>query len=199
MAKTGIAKATPTSTFNGQSYMIVFDEVTDYAASDIDVATITKHGFDVGQVFQGSTTWNGEDPSFEDVLDEQGDIIISNPTKGNYGFDFEMADFSSEKFKTFLKGADISSLGTGSAFGTSATATATTEEMPIIERPVALVNDTSKKAVFFPRARILTGPAMEDKLFVLKSVCKAQECNVAGKLGTFMLIDKIALVDESGV
>ena len=199
MAKTGIAKATPTSTFNGQSYMIVFDEVTDYAASDIDVATITKHGFDVGQVFQGSTTWNGEDPSFEDVLDEQGDIIISNPTKGNYGFDFEMADFSSEKFKTFLKGADISSLGTGSAFGASATATATTEEMPIIERPVALVNDTSKKAVFFPKARILTGPAMEDKLFVLKSVCKAQECNVAGKLGTFMLIDKIALVDETGV
>ena len=55
MPKTGIAKATPTSTFNGQSYMIVFDEVTDYAASDIDVATITKHGFDVGQVFQGST------------------------------------------------------------------------------------------------------------------------------------------------
>lgn len=199
MAKTGIAKATPTSTFNGQSYMIVFDEVTDYAASDIDVATITKHGFDVGQVFQGSTTWNGEDPSFEDVLDEQGDIIISNPTKGNYGFDFEMADFSSEKFKTFLKGADISSLGTGSAFGASATATATTEDMPIIERPIALVNDTSKKAVFFPKARILTGPAMEDKLFVLKSVCKAQECNVAGKLGTFMLIDKIALVDETGV
>lgn len=199
MAKTGIAKATPTSTFNGQSYMIVFDEVTDYAASNIDAATITKHGFDVGQVFQGSTTWNGEDPSFEDVLDEQGDIIISNPTKGNYGFDFEMADFSSEKFKTFLKGADIASLGTGSAFGANATATATTEEMPIIERPVALVNDTSKKAVFFPKARILTGPAMEDKLFVLKSVCKAQECNVAGKLGTFMLIDKIALVDESGV
>ena len=199
MAKTGIAKATPTSTFNGQSYMIVFDEVTDYAASNIDAATITKHGFDVGQVFQGSTTWNGEDPSFEDVLDEQGDIIISNPTKGNYGFDFEMADFSSEKFKTFLKGADIASLGTGSAFGANATATATTEDMPIIERPVALVNDTSKKAVFFPKARILTGPAMEDKLFVLKSVCKAQECNVAGKLGTFMLIDKIALVDESGV
>ena len=199
MAKTGIAKATPTSTFNGQSYMIVFDEVTDYAASNIDAATITKHGFDVGQVFQGSTTWNGEDPSFEDVLDEQGDIIISNPTTGNYGFDFEMADFSSEKFKTFLKGADIASLGTGSAFGANATATATTEEMPIIERPVALVNDTSKKAVFFPKARILTGPAMEDKLFVLKSVCKAQECNVAGKLGTFMLIDKIALVDESGV
>lgn len=187
----GITKATPTSTFNGQSYMIVFDEVSDYSTAT--VADITKNGFDVGQVYEGSTSWNGDDPSFEDKKDEQGDIIISTPTKGTYGFDFEMADFSAEKFKTFLKGDDITSLGTGSAFGSTATAVATTEEMPIIERPVAIVNDTSKKAIFLPKARILTGPAVEDKLFVLKAVCKAQDCNVEGKLGTFMLIDKINL------
>lgn len=197
MAKTGIAKATPTSEFNGQSYLIVFDEVADYAAEALDVASITKHGFDVGQVFQGSTSWNGDEPSFDDVLDEKGNIIVSNPTKGTYGFDFEMADFSASKFKTFLKGADVT-VGTGSAFGASATGVATTEEMPIIERPVAIVNDTSKKAIFLPKARILTGPSMEDKLFVLKAVCKAQDCNVAGKLGTFMLIDKISLADEAG-
>lgn len=192
----GITKATPTSEFNGQSYLIVFDEVDDYSAAT--VGDITADGFDVGQVFQGSTTWNGEDPSFEDVLDEQGDIIVSNPTKGNYGFDFEMADFSASKFKTFLKGTDITTLGTGSSFGSTATAVATTDEMPIIVRPVAIVNDTAKKAIFFPKARILTGPAMEDKLFVLKSVCKAQDCNVAGKLGTFMLIDKINLTFATG-
>lgn len=187
----GITKATPTSEFNGQSYLIVFDEVADYSTAT--VADITKQGFDVGQVFQGSTNWNGEDPSFEDVLDEQGDIIVSNPTKGTYGFDFEMADFSATKFKTFLKGADVTTVGTGSAFGSTATAVATTDEMPIITRPVAIVNDTSKKAIFLPKARILTGPSMEDKLFVLKSTCKAQDCNVSGKLGTFMLIDKVAL------
>lgn len=187
----GITKATPTSTFNGQSYLIVFDEVSDYSTAT--VADITNNGFDVGQVFEGSTQWNGDEPSFEDQLDEQGDIIVSNPTKGTYGFDFEMADFSASKFKTFLKGADITSLGTGSAFGSTATAVATTSEMPIIERPVAIVNDTAKKAIFLPKARILTGPARENKLFVLKSVCKAQDCNVDGKLGTFMLIDKVNL------
>lgn len=189
----GITKATPTSEFNGQSYLIVFDEVSDYSAAT--VGAITGNGFDVGQVFQGSTSWNGDDPSFDDVLDEQGDIIVSNPTKGTYGFDFEMADFSASKFKTFLKGADITTgnMGTGGAFGSTATAVATTEEMPIITRPVAIVNDTAKKAVFLPKARILTGPAMEDKLFVLKAVCKAQDCNVDGKLGTFMLIDKVNL------
>lgn len=186
-----ITKATPTSEFNGQSYLIVFDEVEDY--SNATVGSITAAGFDVGQVYQGSTTWNGEDPSFEDELDEQGDIIVSNPTKGTFGFDFEMADFSASKFETFLNGMEIKTLGTGSAFGADATAVATTEKMPVITRPIALVNDSAKKAMFFPKARILTGPNMENKLFVLKSVVKAQDCNVEGKLGTMMLIDKIDL------
>ena len=186
-----ITKATPTSEFNGQSYIIVFDEVADYSAATF--GTITADGFDVGQVYQGSTSWTGEDPSFEDELDEQGDIIVSNPTKGTYGFDFEMADFSSEKFATFLNGKTISTLGEGSAFGTGVSVTATGTELPIIERPIALVNDTAKKALFFPKARILTGPTMENKLFVLKAQVKAQECNVDGKLGTFMLVDKATL------
>ena len=157
------------------------------------VGSIKAAGFDVGQVYQGSTTWNGEDPSFEDELDEQGDIIVSNPTKGTFGFDFEMADFSASKFETFLNGTEIKTLGTGSAFGADATAVAPIEKMPVITRPIALVNDSSKKAMFFPKARILTGPNMENKLFVLKSVVKAQDCNVEGKLGTMMLIDKIDL------
>lgn len=186
-----ITKATPTSEFNGQSYIIVFDEVADYSAATF--GTITAAGFDVGQVYQGSTSWTGEDPSFEDELDEQGDIIVSNPTKGTYGFDFEMADFSSEKFATFLNGKTISTLGEGSSFGTGVSVTATGTELPIIERPIALVNDTAKKALFFPKARILTGPTMENKLFVLKAQVKAQECNVDGKLGTFMLVDKATL------
>lgn len=186
----GIKKATPTSTFNGQSMIIVFDEVADYSTAT--VGSITGNGFDVGQVFQGSTTWTGEDPSFDNVLDEQGDVIVPNPTKGTYGFDFEMADFSSEKFKTFLKGKEITSLGTGGSFGSDATAVATTNEMPVITRPIAIVNDESNKAAFFPKARILTGPSMEDKLFVLKSTAMAQDCDT-DNLGTFMLIDKVKL------
>lgn len=192
----GIKKATPTSTFNGQSMIIVFDEVEDYATAD--VASITGDGFDVGQVFQGSTSWTGEDPSFDNVLDEQGDVIVPNPTKGTYGFDFEMADFSADKFKTFLKGKSITTLGSGSAFGATATAVATTEAMPVITRPIALVNDESNKAMFFPKARIITGPSMEDKLFVLKASVVAQDCNVEDKLGTFMLIDKVNLTFAAG-
>lgn len=192
----GITKATPTSTFNGQSMIIVFDEVSDYSTAT--VGSITGTGFDVGQVFQGSTSWTGEDPSFDNVLDEQGDVIVPNPKAGTYGFDFEMADFSADKFKTFLKGKSITTLGSGSAFGTTATAVATSESMPVITRPIAIVNDESNKAMFFPKARIITGPSMEDKLFVLKASVVAQDCNVDGKLGTFMLIDKVNLTFDAG-
>lgn len=192
----GITKATPTSTFNGQSMIIVFDEVSDYSTAT--VGSITGTGFDVGQVFQGSTSWTGEDPSFDNVLDEQGDVIVPNPTAGTYGFDFEMADFSADKFKTFLKGKSITTLGSGSAFGETATAVATTEAMPVITRPIALVNDESDKAMFYPKARIITGPSMEDKLFVLKASVVAQDCNVEDKLGTFMLIDKVNLTFAVG-
>ncbi len=187
----GITAATPTSEFNGQSFIIIFNEVEDYTSATVD--SITGEGFDVGQVFQGSTTWTGEDPSFEDVLDEQGDIIVSNPTKGTYGYDFEMADFSAAKMKESLKAEDMAATTAESSFGAGAEIVGTTDAMPIITRPIALVNDTQKKAIFFPKARILTGPTMEDKLFVLKSVVKAQDCNIKGKFGTFMLIDKIKL------
>ena len=184
--------ATPTSTFNGQSCIIVFDEVEDYNEATVD--SITGQGFDVGQVYQGSTTWTGEDPSFEDELDEQGDVIVSNPQAGTYGFDFEMADFSAEKFKTFLAGEEVSfTASTTGVFTGANKAMATTDKLPVITRPIAIVNDEANKAMFFPKARILTGPGTENKLFVLKSVVKAQDCNVKGKLGTFMLIDKVKL------
>ena len=186
-----LKKATPTSTFNGQSCIIVFDEVEDYATAT--VADIIGNGFDVGQVFQGSTTWTGEDPSFDNVLGEQGDVIVPNPTKGTYGFDFEMADFSADKFKTFLKGRTITYTPSSSGvFTGGGTAIAAGSEMPVITRPIAIVNDEANKAAFFPKARIITGPSMEDKLLVLKSSVAAQDCDT-DNLGTFMLLDKIAL------
>lgn len=185
-------KAVDTSVFNGQSCIIVFDEVSDYSTATFD--TITANGFDVGQVFQGSTAWNGEDPSFEDKLDEKGNIIVSDPQNGTMGFDFEMADYSAEKLTTFLKGRKItqSAALTSSVFKGTPEITAVGDQLPVITRPVALVNDSADRILFFPKARIVTGTSMEDKLAVLKSIVKAQDCNTTN-LGTMMLIDKAKL------
>lgn len=186
-----LKKAVDTSVFNGQSCIIIFDEVTDYSTATFD--KITENGFDVGQVFQGSTTWNGEEPSFEDKLDEKRNIIVSDPQSGTSGFDFEMADYSADKLTTFLKGRKITSAAlTSSMFKGTPEIIAVGDQLPVITRPVALVNDAADRVIFFPKARIVTGTSMEDKLVVLKSIVKAQDCNTTN-LGTVMLIDKAKL------
>lgn len=185
----GLQRATVTQVFNGQSGIYVFEEVSNYDTATLD--TILANGFDVGQVFNGSTEWTGEDASFDNITDEQGDIIVSNPTAGTYGFDFEMADFSAEKWKTFLKGKEITVAEAVSSIGTDASAkvVSVSGEMPVIERPVLLGNDAGDKFILLPKARILTSPAMEDKLWVLKASVMAQDCNTAN-LGTMMYIPK---------
>lgn len=187
-----LKKAVNTAVFNGQSCIIIFDEVTDYTTATFD--TITANGFDVGQVFQGSTSWNGEDPSFEDKLDEKGNIIVSDPQNGTMGFDFEMADYSSEKLITFLKGRKItqSAALSTSIFKGTPELTAVGDQLPVITRPVALVNDSADRVIFFPKARIVTGTSMEEKLVVLKSIVKAQDCSTTN-LGSMMLVDKAKL------
>lgn len=185
---TGLAKATPTEVFNGQGYIIVFDEVADYTSAT--VATITANGFDVGQVFEGSSSWTGDEPSFEDKKDEQGDVICSIATKGSYGFDFSMADYSGAKLKTFMKAEDVTLTAGGIA--AAGTATKVGASMPVVTRPIAWVNEDGTKAHFFPKARILTGPTEDGKLFLLKAMVKAQDIDTKD-LGTYMLIDKLAL------
>lgn len=185
-----LKKAPVTSLFNGQGYIIVFDEVEDYNTATLD--DILKNGADVGQVFEGTTSWTGEEPSFEEKLDEQGDVIIGTAKKGTYGFEFLMADFSVEKFQTYMHARTVAFTGAaGNAISSNGgTAVAVGSEIPVITRPIGIVNEECDKVMLLPKARIVTGPSMEDKAFGLKSVVLGLDCDTAA-LGTFMLIDKI--------
>lgn len=186
-----MTKAPVTSVFNGQSYIVVLDEVADYNTAT--VAEILKNGFDVGQVFEGSTSWTGEEPSFEDKLDEQGDVIVSSPQKGTYGFDFTMADFSAEKWKTFLKAKTLTvgEIDNG-VFESVGAAVGVGAALPVLTRPIALVNDEGNRAILFPKGRIISGLTMDDKTFGVKSSVKAQDCDTAN-LGTCVLLDDVTL------
>lgn len=184
----GISKTLDTAVFNGQGYIIVFDEVADYTSAT--VASITANGFDVGQVFEGSSSWTGDEPSFEDKKDEQGDTIVPVATKGTFGFDFSMADYSAEKMKTFMGAEEVNLTAGGIAAAGKAVKVGA--KMPVITRPIAWVNEDGNKTHFFPKARILTGVAEDGKLFLLKSSVKAMDIDTTN-LGTYMLIDKLNL------
>lgn len=194
----GITKAKPTNVFNGQSYLVIFDEVTDYSAATID--TILASGIDLGQIFEGSTTMNGDEASFEDKKDEQGDVIVSDPTAGTDGFDFEMADFSAEKLQLFMRGRKITHTASSSdtdGVQIKGDVIGWGDKIPVIERPIGIINDNTDKILVYPKARILTSRNTEDKLFVLKSTAKAQDCNTEN-LNTVMYADKVKLNWASG-
>lgn len=189
----GLTKPTVSEVFNGQSCIILFDEVADYSTAT--VATIVGSGVDLGQILSGSTEWAGEDPSFDNVVDEQGDVIVPNPTVGTYGLNFFMADFSAAKLTTLMHGRTVtitSSDMAGTVFKDVDSAVAVGDRISVITRPVALVNDESNKAILFPKARILTGPGMEDKLFGLRVSVMAQDCTT-DNLGTMMYIPTLSL------
>lgn len=194
----GITKAVPTSVFNGQSYLVIFDEVEDYTTATID--SILASGIDLGQIFEGSTTMNSDEASFEDKKDEQGDVIVSDPTAGTDGFDFEMADFSAAKLQLFMRGRKIThTASTDNTAGISIKGDVIGwgDKIPVIERPIGIINDKADKILIYPKARIITSRNTEDKLFVLKSTAKAQDCNTEN-LNTVMYADKISVNFDTG-
>ena len=187
----GVQRPPVTNDFDGQGCLIIFEEVADYDKAT--VSSIVGNGVDLGQILNGSSEWTGEEASFDNVTDEQGDVIVPRPTAGTYGFDFFMADFSSEKMKTFMHGREISLTGMDeTAFKGATTATAVGEQIAVIERPIAWVNSTLKKAVFFPKARIATSVGYQENIMGLAATCVAQDCNTTN-LGTMMFIDKFTL------
>ena len=187
MAATKIARAGVTDLFNGQSDIILFDEITDY---DTQKASQLEGAKSLGQVVQDSTEWNGEDPEVNNILDEQGDVITASVTSGTLGFTFQMADTSAETFKECQKGSEISD--TISSAGTGAWESITKVigfgyQLPIMTRPIWIVNDEMSKALLLPKAKITSNLTIEDGLLRVTVTVVAENVDTT-YLKTSMLI-----------
>lgn len=193
----GITKAAPTNVFNGHGYLVILDEVTNYAEATID--SILANGFCVGQVFEGSTSPNGDEPSFEDKKDEQGGIIVSAAQMGTEGFEFSMADFSATKLKLFMQGTAITHTASTATSGIALKGDVVGwgDKLPLLERPVALFNDKNDQVLVYPKARILTSRTADGKLSLLKASVKAQSIDTTN-LKPIMWADKAQIFLTDG-
>lgn len=187
MAATKIARAGVTDLFNGQSDIILFDEITNY---DTQKASELEGAKSLGQVVQDSTEWNGEDAEVNNILDEQGDVITASVTSGTLGFTFQMADTSAETFKEFLKGSEISdtiaSAGTG-AWESITKVIGFGYQLPTMTRPIMIVNDEMSKALLLPKAKITSNLTIEDGLLCITVTVVAENVDTT-YLKTGMLI-----------
>ena len=170
--------------FAGQGDLIMFKEITDYSGKTLTDLTEPKS---LGQIVQDSTSWEGEDPEIEEILDEQGNVITAKTAAGTLGFSFDIASTSQEMIKTFLGGKEIKNF-TGNDAWSAGNVMKFGTEIPTIVRPIAIVNDLKNRAWVYPKAKITSSLSLEDGLYRIHCSVIAEGLDTDG-LGTVMVVD----------
>ena len=194
MAK--ITKAEVTQVFNGQSDIIVFAAPTAGYSKTSTFADVTDGGVSLGQVVQDSTEWTGEEATVENILDEQGDVIVAQPTKGTFGFSCEIANVSQDNLVKFLKAVKVTAAITSEAFASVKNLTKVGDEMPVVTCPIAITNDEANKFILFPKAKVIAGFNLDSKLWRIKIQVTAESIDTPN-LGTFMMGEGVPQYDDA--
>ena len=185
--------------FAGQGDLVIFDVISDYSGATLSSLTNPKS---LGQIVQDSTTWEGEDVSTDEILDEQGNLITARVTAGTLGFSFDIASTSATMVKTFLAGVDISGTTLSGLFFDGDTADNTVSAvgfgtaLPVMTRPIAILNDELSRAWIYPKAKITANLTLSDGLYRIHAVVLAE--NVDNRdastgntvLATGMIVEK---------
>lgn len=193
----GISKLdVATVLFNGQSDIVVFDEVEDYTSATF--TTITAQGSSLGQIVEDSTSWDGDEPTLTELKDEQGDVITVTPESGTLAFSCDIASTSTNVIKLFLKGESVTTPGSSATLGEVSDVTKFGTELPVITRPIALINDEANRVLFFPKAKIVGNLALDSKLWRVHIAVTAEFIDTA-TLGTGMIFRAKPVYDTGAI
>lgn len=181
--------------FAGQGDLVIFDAISDYAGKTLANLANPKS---LGQIVQDSTSWEGEDVNTDQILDEQGNLITARVTAGTLGFSFDIASTSPTMVKTFLAGVDITGTTLTGLFDVdTVTAVGFGTALPVMTRPIAVLNDELNRAWIYPKAKITSNLTLADGLYRIHAVVLAE--NVDNKdqtnntiLATGMIVEKTA-------
>ena len=187
-----------TVSFVGQGDLIIFDPVSNYATAKLADFANPKS---LGQIVQDSTSWEGEDVSTDQILDEQGNLITAKVTAGTLSFSFDIASTSADMMKKFMAAADISSanLGTPAFIAASnpvPSAVGFGVDLPVFTVPILVANQEKKRAWVYPKAKITSNLAYSDGLYRIHAVVLAEQVDTA-YLKTGILLEG-ALVYQTG-
>lgn len=168
----------------GQGDIIVFSMPAAGITGETTIDALLTNAASLGQVVQDSTSWDGEEVSFESLLDEQGDVITSTATNGTHQFSFDLADLEPDFLKVFLGATAITIAeagqgvkavfgdGTHQIFGFGHT-------LPVKVRPIMITNDEGNKALFFPKAKMAGSLSWGDKIWKIHVVVTAEFVDTA--------------------
>ena len=97
--------------------------------------------------------------------------------------------------ETFLKGAEVETPGNLDLFGSSAEATGDVYgfgvDIPVITRPIAILNSEKNRAWIYPKAKITANLSLADGLYRIHAVVVAEQVDQTA-LKTGMIVEKAA-------
>lgn len=193
----GISKLdVATVLFNGQSDIVVFDEVENYAEATF--TTLTATGSSLGQIVEDTTSWDGDEPTLSEIKDEQGDVITVTPESGTLAFSCDIASTSTNVLKIFMKAEEIKNLEASATLGAVSDAVKFGTELPVITRPIAIINDEANRVLLFPKAKIVGNLALDSKLWRVHISVTAEFIDTA-TLGTGMIFRANPVYDNGAV
>ena len=166
----------------GQGDIIIFSAPAGGYTSATTIAQCMTNAASLGQVVQDSTSWDGEEVSFDALLDEQGDVITSTANNGTHEFSFDLADLEPDFLKVFLGAEEItaSESGVSAVFGDGTVRVfGFGHKLPVKTRPILITNDEANKALFFPKAKMAGSLAWSDKLWRIHVVVTAEFMDTA--------------------
>lgn len=170
--------------FVGQGDLIIFDAVSDYSAATLASFTNPKS---LGQIVQDSTSWEGEDVSTDQILDEQGNLITAKVTAGTLSFSFDIASTSANMMKKFMAAADIT-VGSPAYLAASSTAVGFGVDLPVFTVPILVADQEKKRAWVYPKAKITSNLSLSDGLYRIHAVVLAEQVDTAN-LKTGILLE----------
>lgn len=160
-----------TAPFVGQGDLIIFNPVSDY--SNATLASFSNPQ-SLGQIVQDSTSWEGEDVSTDQILDEQGNLITAKVTAGTLSFSFDIASTSANMMEKFMKATNIT-VPAAEYLDTGATAVGFGVDLPVFTVPILVADQEKKRAWVYPKAKITSNLAYSDGLYRIHAVVLAEQ------------------------
>lgn len=171
--------------FVGQGDLIIFDAISDYSSATL---ADFDHPKSLGQIVQDSTSWEGEDVSTDQILDEQGNIITAKVTAGTLAFSFDIASTSSAMMKKFMAAADLTIATDPDFLETGASAVGFGVDLPVFTVPILVADQEKKRAWVYPKAKITSNLSLSDGLYRIHAVVLAEQVDTAN-LKTGILLE----------
>lgn len=160
--------------FKGFNTGIIFSAL---AGSETDIGDLSTPQW-IGDVFQGSMSWVGDAPEITSHKNEKGELLYSISASSSSALQLDLASTSDAIITTFMKGTTIltANVGAPSFVDTDATESAVGwgDELPVINRPFAIVNDTYDQTLIFPNAHIVAQIVNNDRALHVRLTVTAQ-------------------------